>query len=166
MRHDHLGPGADHTVVPLADLVGEVRRRGHGGHHVDRSLEGRVVGGLAQGTEHVAAAERLERQLDLLTGLNHLRGVRHLRVVAEQVAVEHDAHVGRVQVDAVVPQTVLQRWHPPGLDLIRSLQLVEGAVHQHDGETVTQRAKFARHLQSVKEPPARLQRRYLPKFSQ
>ena len=57
----------------------------------------------------VAAAERLKRQLHLMTGLEQLGRVGNLRIVAKQIAVEHDTDIRRVQGHPVVPQAVLQR---------------------------------------------------------
>jgi hypothetical protein len=48
---------------PIVDAVAEIRHRGHGGDHVDRAIEERVVGSLLQRVEHL-----IGRHLDQRVG--------------------------------------------------------------------------------------------------
>ena len=132
--HHHLGVGADRGLDP-----GPGR-----GPHVGLLEVGR---GLGQQPVVVVLGEQLGevRQVDVgVEALHHAldagdggrrvdrRLVASFGVLPEQVAVEGDAHLGRVELDAVPGHAVGQGREPAGLDRRRTPQVVAGSMDHHD----------------------------------
>ena len=116
----------------LAEPVAQIRLGQHDRRHVDRAVERRLAGRLAQ-RRHGVAAQLGQHVGDARRGTAPAGGPRRCRDGAGRGRRRSRRRQSSAStLHAVVPQPVPHRRQPPGLELVGAPQLVEGPVDDDD----------------------------------